>query len=166
MLKIKTFKEKIQNYFASKKALQEQIDVMSANLHIANIQVRTLTSEKEALKASSDATLAFERAKYEALKKARYTVDFSAVDPSPSDSIKRVDYINQVLSFFDNIFSKKIEQFIARAHADLQNPLNLREYDLQVKGVINAFSQILDWRDDLMGEKNQAIQDELNENDN
>jgi hypothetical protein len=63
-----------------------------------------------------------------------------------------------------NIGVKKINQLAAKAREDLSNPLNGREYDLAIKGTINAFAQMLDWYDECFAELNQPKQDKVNQN--
>ena len=149
MLKIK---EKILQHLKARRALQEERDVLFVNLHLANVQVSTLIKEKQEL---AD-TLTKERA-------GRYQLDYSDGDPSPDDTKEREEYINGVLAFFTNSFDKKLQQLIVLCMQDLQNPLNGREYDLQIKGAVNAFSQLLDWRDTLLSERNHAMQEKVNE---
>ena len=88
----------------------------------------------------------------------------STEDPSPMDSQERAAYLSTVVTFFENIGVKKINQLAAKAREDLSNPLNGREYDLAIKGTINAFAQMLDWYDECFAEMNQPKQDRVNQN--
>lgn len=99
-------------------------------------------------------------------KKERIYYYPSTEDPSPMDEQERAAYISNVVTFFENIGVKKINQLVAKAKEDLSNPLNERDYDLVIKGTINAFSQLLDWNDECVAELNQPKQDKVNQNNN
>lgn len=97
-------------------------------------------------------------------KPKQYFPNPSTEDPSPMDSQERAAYLSTVVTFFENIGVKKINQLAAKAREDLSNPLNGREYDLAIKGTINAFAQMLDWYDECFAELNQPKQDKVNQN--
>lgn len=97
-------------------------------------------------------------------KPKQYFPNPSTEDPSPMDSQERAAYLSTVVTFFENIGVKKINQLAAKAREDLSNPLNGREYDLAIKGTINAFAQLLDWYDECFAELNQPKQDRVNQN--
>ena len=152
-------------FFGNKKIfgnnnIEEERDLLSAQLHIAHCQATDYKEQIEKLKKE-----------IEKLNYVHYRSDWKIGDPSPEGgegekAAKRSDYISRVLAFFADIQNAKIESLIAKATADLSNPLNGRDYDLQIKGVINALSQLLDWRDDHEAEQKSIQQDRENNNQN
>lgn len=95
-----------------------------------------------------------------------FPVYTSTEDPSPVDAQERAAYVSNVVTFFENIGLNKLGQLVAKAKEDLSNPLNERDYDLVIKGTINAFAQLEDWYDEAYAEMNQPKQDKVNQNTN
>lgn len=93
---------------------------------------------------------------------AKYDMNASSDDSSPSDVQERAAYLSGVVTFFENYGTKKINELIAKAKEDLSNPYNQRDYDLTIKGTINGLSQMLDWYDSCYAEMNQPRQDKVN----
>lgn len=80
-------------------------------------------------------------------------VDYFVDDPSPSDTEARKEYVGRTAGFFKDVLEPKLQHMISILQKELSNPMASRETDLFTKATINAFSLLLDWGDEMVGEQ-------------
>ena len=103
--------------------------------------VRKMTNEKLALQAQI------------ATFKPKEIFDISIGDPTPTDSEERRMYVAQVAGFFKEILEPKLKQMISSAHNILEATSSDRDSDLQLKGVIYSFREMIKWGNSVLNEQ-------------
>lgn len=108
--------------------------------------IRKITNEKLVLKAEVAAMK-----KDEELE--RNTFNFHVGDPTPTETELRKMYVASVSGFFKDTLKKKLEYMIFVAHKLLEEQTNDRDLDLNLKGVVYAFRELLKWGESMVNEQ-------------
>jgi hypothetical protein len=96
-------------------------------------------------------------------------LDVNIGDPSPSDHEKRKLYVSQVAGFHKDYLAPKLKQIITTLRGDFEkvnrNTFGLpqHEYDLYLKGAINALWLLDEWGEEMINEQiayQQGLSDE------
>jgi len=89
----------------------------------------------------------------EKIKKLRSRIDVKLGDPAPIDQEKRAQYVSMVADLHKEILKPKLLQMISTSQFLLSGTDNTRELDLNLKGAIYAFWEILHWGDRMTNEQ-------------
>jgi len=75
----------------------------------------------------------------------RLVVDMKVGDPAPENEVARREYIARCAAFYKDVMETKSRQMISEINAVLGSVENSREFDLVLKGTLNALHLWRDW---------------------
>lgn len=101
-------------------------------------------------------------------KYKKQLIDIDIGDPSPTDVVKRKEYVAEVAGLHRKILEPKLRQMISVSHNLSEAVSSEREFDLVMKGVVYAFREILKWGESMVSEQvaNQVGQNPSSPDDN
>lgn len=116
-----------------------------------------LSVENEKLQSENEKLLA----EVKSMRGANPLIEMDLGDPSPVDREKRKLYVAQVAGLHKEILEPKLKQMISKAHSLAEEQTNDREIDLQIKGVIYAFREMMKWGESMV---NEQVANQVGEN--
>jgi len=82
----------------------------------------------------------------------RPVLDVNIGDPAPENPVARREYIARCAAFHKDVLDQKMQHMISTVSSELVNIESSRDFDMVLKGTINALHLIREWGESTVNE--------------